>query len=171
MECFRALDFNRDELIRLSRFKSHQQVLFLSDILDASGKAIDQCYMCKRQPDEVWSTLTFPQVRPPTRNLRLWQTALMAVAPRGCLQDRLGRFIHKRHKIWPWQYDKENAKLFHLKGSTMDIYTPSQIPGFSRRPNCWTRSRIDQPNTAQGQICLVKVTSPNSAVYNILCHV
>jgi hypothetical protein len=171
MECFGALDFNQDELIRLSRFKSHQQVLFLLDILDASGKAIDQCYMRKCQPDKVWSTLTFPQERPPARDLRLRQTALMAVAPQGRLQDRLGRFIHKGHKIWPWQYDEENAKLFHLKGSTMDVYTPSQVPRFTRRPNCWTQSRIDQPNTAQGQICLVKETSLNSAVYNILCHV
>ncbi len=143
MEYFGTLDFNRDELICLSRFKSHQQVLFLSDILDASGKAINQRYMRKRQPDKVWSTLTFPQEHPPACDLRLWQTALMAVAHQGRLQDCLGRFIHKGHKIRPWQYNEENAKLFHLKGSTMDIYTPSQVPRFSRHPNCWTRSRIN----------------------------
>ncbi len=38
MECFGALDFNQDELICLSRFKSHQQVLFLLDILMPLGK-------------------------------------------------------------------------------------------------------------------------------------
>jgi hypothetical protein len=171
MECFGALDFNRDELIRLSRFKSHQQVLFLSDIVDASGKAIDQQYLRKRRPNEIWSTLSFPQERPPTRDLKLWQTALAAVAPRGRLQDCLGGFIHRGHKIWPWRYDEENAKLYHLKDSVMDVYTPSQIPRFTRRPNCWSRSRTNQPNTAQGQICLVKETTRDSAVYNILCHV
>jgi hypothetical protein len=82
----------------------------------------------------------------------------------------MGRFIHKGHKIGPWQYSEENAKLYHLKGSVMDVYTPSLAPRFTRCPNCWTRSCICQPNTAQGQIFSVKESSPNSAVYTILCY-
>jgi hypothetical protein len=29
---------------------------------------------------------------------------------------------------------------------------------------------MDHPNTAQGQICLVKESSPNSTEYNIICY-
>jgi hypothetical protein len=127
--------------------------------------------MRKHQPDEIWSTLSFPQEPPPACDLRLWQMALAAVAPQGRLQDHLGRFIHKGHKIRPWRYNAEDTKLYHLKGSVMDIYTLSQVPRFTCQPNCWTRSRINQPNTARGQICLVKETLWDSVVYNILCHV
>ena len=41
----------------------------------------------------------------------------------------------------------------------MDIYTPSQVPRYSNRPNSWTRSRINQPATSQGVICLVSPVS------------
>ena len=81
MEYFGTLGFNQDKLTHLSRFKSHQQVLFLSDILDASGKAIHQRYMRRHWPDEIWSTLSFPQVCSPTQDLKLWKSALGAVAP------------------------------------------------------------------------------------------
>jgi hypothetical protein len=81
MEYFGTLGFNQDKLTHLSRFKSHQQVLFFSDILDASQKAIDQQYMRRRRPEEIWSTLLFPQECPPAWDLKLWQSALGAVAP------------------------------------------------------------------------------------------
>ncbi len=33
--------FSEDELICLNQFRCHQQVLFLSDVFDASGRALD----------------------------------------------------------------------------------------------------------------------------------
>ncbi len=45
MESFETLGFNSDQLALLNRFRNHQQVLLLSNALDASGKAIDQKYM------------------------------------------------------------------------------------------------------------------------------
>jgi hypothetical protein len=37
----------------------------------------------------------------------------------------------------------------------MDIYTPSEVPWYANRPNCWTRSRVDQPVHLHGEICTV----------------
>ena len=35
----------------------------------------------------------------------------------------------------------------------MDIYSPSEVPRYVNRPNCWTRSQVDQPVHVRGAIC------------------
>ena len=42
------------ELLGINRVIIHQQVLFVSDILDASGKCIDHRYLNRRDQDEQW---------------------------------------------------------------------------------------------------------------------
>jgi hypothetical protein len=66
MVAFESLGFSPDELARLNQFCIHQQVLFLSDILDASGKLVNQWYMHWREPDEIWSTICLGGKIPPT---------------------------------------------------------------------------------------------------------
>ncbi len=127
--------------------------------------------MQQRHLGEIWSTLFFSQENPPAWDLTLWQAALTEIALQGHFQDRLGRFVERGHKIWAWQYDEESKKLYHLKGMAMDVYNPSQVPRYTHHPNCWTLSCLDQPNTAQGQICTVKEMSPHSTVHNIICYV
>ncbi len=36
---------NADELVKINRFQYHQQVLFVSDILDAGGKCLNKKYL------------------------------------------------------------------------------------------------------------------------------
>ncbi len=38
----------------------------------------------------------------------------------------------------------------------MDVYTPSLVPQYARRPNCWTRLQIGVPKEEIGKICMVK---------------
>ena len=38
----------------------------------------------------------------------------------------------------------------------MDVYTPSLVPGYTRRPNCWTRARIDVPYEDCPTLCTMK---------------
>jgi hypothetical protein len=52
------------ELVILNRFWCHQQVLFLSDVLDAGGWRLDKKYLNRCQDHEVWSTLIFPLEKP-----------------------------------------------------------------------------------------------------------
>lgn len=156
MRLFVAAGYSKEKLKRLNRVRIHQQVLFLSCVLGAGGKSIDKKYLKKRREDERWSTLTFPQERPPNKDFKLWKEALMQVAPAGRINDRLRGFMSIGHKIWDWRLDEENQRVLHLKGDVMDIYTKSLVPGHSRRVNHWTRSRIDQPLQEVGDICTVK---------------
>ena len=74
---------NIDEQRILNPFHCNQQVLYVSDVLDAGGKCLDKRYLDHRKPDEIWSTLIFPQEKPPNKHIKLWRQVLYAIAPRG----------------------------------------------------------------------------------------
>ena len=57
------------------------QVLFLSDVLGASGKNLDAKYLRRRREDECWSNIKFPREKPPRKDFVLWEEALLQVAP------------------------------------------------------------------------------------------
>jgi hypothetical protein len=136
------MNFTPDELLRLNRVRSHQEVLFLSDVMDAGGKAIDKKYERRRPELEHWSTYRFPRQRPPDKDFRIWRRAIYQLRYVRS-SPTLGRFIGEGHKRWEWRYAADENRLFRYKGGEMDIYTPSEVPRYNNRPNSWTRSRID----------------------------
>ncbi len=54
-----AEGYREIELIALNRVKCYQQVIFLLDILVASGRGVDIKYMRHRPRNETWSTAIF----------------------------------------------------------------------------------------------------------------
>jgi hypothetical protein len=64
----------------------HQQVLFMSDMLEANGKTIDKRYMEPRPLDDKWLCLIFPNEKPPQQDFALWREAVCSLAPRGQVQ-------------------------------------------------------------------------------------
>ncbi len=124
------------ELLHLNRYRCHQQVLYLSDILDAGGKCLDKRYLTRRHEEEKWSSLIFPTEKPSQGHILHWPQVLYAIAPRGRVHNRVGRFLSKGHKVWEWRYREEQRKVYHHKGQVMDIYTPSVVPTYANRPNC-----------------------------------
>ena len=156
MQMFVAVGFSKDDLVRLNRVRLHQQVLFLSCVLGASGKTLDMKYMTPRQAEEKWSTLTFPKEKPPRKDFTLWKLALRQIVPIGGIPDRLGRLTHDGYKVWDWRWDQDRNRLLHSKGDTMDVYKHSNMPRFSNTPNRWTRTRTGQVLEKGGLVCTVR---------------
>ena len=125
MQLFVRAGLNKEDLLILNRVRVHQQVLFLSCVLGASGQSLDEKYMTKRMPEEKWSMLRFPKEKPPNKDFQLWRMALRQIVPAGGIPDRLGRLKHKGYKIWIWRWDLEGNRLIHFKGKVMDVYKPS----------------------------------------------
>ena len=61
IRAFALLDFNDNKLLCLNQVRCNQQVLFISDVFNASGRAVDRKYLAQRPAEETWSTLIFPQ--------------------------------------------------------------------------------------------------------------
>ena len=105
---FVRLDYDRQELQRLNRVRLHQQAIFLSDVMDASGRAIDKNYLTRRPYNETWSTLIFPKEDPPHADFLLWQNAILQIRALGG-RLHIGDQLHEGHKIWQWRYNIESS--------------------------------------------------------------
>ena len=156
MQMFVRAGFNKEDLLRLNRVRVHQQVLFMSCVLGASGKYLDKKYMTKRNPEEKLSTLRFPKEKPPNKDFQLWRMALRQIVRAGGIPDRIGRLTHKGYKIWNWRWDLEGKRLIHFKGEVMDVYRPSSLPRMVNVVNRWTRTRIGQELEQCGQVCTIR---------------
>ena len=64
MKVLEAEGYSEVELIALNRVRCYQQVIFLSDILIASGRAVDTKYMRRRTRNETCSMAIFPEEKP-----------------------------------------------------------------------------------------------------------
>ncbi len=81
-----AMITDTNELSRINQVQLHQQVLYVSDILEANGKTIDKRYLVPWSLDDNWSHLIFPNKKPPQRDFTLWQEVVQSLAPRGWIQ-------------------------------------------------------------------------------------
>ncbi len=91
---FVRLNYNSDKLQRLNRVRMHQQVLYLSDVIDASGRAIDRKYLQPRPMEETWSDLVFPIEQLAPRDFRIWKDAIPQIRALGG-RLHLGRYIQQ----------------------------------------------------------------------------
>ena len=144
MQLFVKAIFDKDSLRYLNRVRVHQQVLFLSCVLRASGKILDRKYPGERKPGEIWSRLKFPKEKPPKKDFLLWEVALRQVVPAGGIQDWLDRVLHLDYKVWDWRWDLKGQHLLHLRGDKMDECVVSNLPRMEGVANRWTRARMDR---------------------------
>ena len=68
--------FGKQYLEQLNRVRIHQQVLFVSYVLGASGKQLDNSYFNRWSKGEQLSKLNFPKEHPSRKEFLLWKEAL-----------------------------------------------------------------------------------------------
>lgn len=116
------LGFSKADLERLNRVRCWQQVLFLSDIIAANGRGLDERYLRKRSAGEQWSMLRFPKEKPSPADFRLWQIAIRQLVPAAGLSVHLGRLLHKGYKVWEWRLSLEDQCLLRYGTESMAVY-------------------------------------------------
>ncbi len=60
--------YTDNELIRLNRVRCHQHVVFYLDIFNARGRSLDRQYRIKQPDGDRWSSLIFPNEKPPGKD-------------------------------------------------------------------------------------------------------
>ena len=76
---FIRMNYDMQSLCKLNRVHLHQQVIFLSDVMDASKRAIELKYLEEQPWNKRWSSLIFFKERPSDSNFRLWNAALLQI--------------------------------------------------------------------------------------------
>jgi hypothetical protein len=100
-----------DMLKRLNCVQILQQLLFMSDILTASGSKIDAEVVSQQANGERQLTLHWPNKQPTHSDLQLWKTALQMICSSKSRAATVGRFVAAPHKIWCWAWNKEDSTL------------------------------------------------------------
>ena len=158
MQAFIEEGIDIHELAILNRVRLHQEVLFVSDVLNARGSSVDQQYTVERPGGEKWSRFTFPREQPTETDMALWRNALYRISPMGRAVLRLREFTSAGHRRWDWRYDEGNNRLLHRAASNdvLTVYEQTGPEGAPSRVNRWIRNDEVHVAELQGQLCSVK---------------
>ena len=125
--------YPNDILLCLNCVQVYLQILFMSDILTASGHKINPEVLSHGPQLEAWSSMRWPTEQPTDLDFLLWRNAMISICPSCSRNPTLGRFTAPTLKIWQWTWSKEDASLHHLKedGVTEDVFVSR------KKPNCF----------------------------------
>lgn len=97
-----ALPYTQEEILCNNRMRLHQQVIYLSDILDAQETAIDRQYLMLQPADARLLSYFFLMEGPAPWDFRLWQQAVFQVKVEWRAWESIGPFLQQTHNIWEW---------------------------------------------------------------------
>ncbi len=137
----------------LNQVRVCQKLLFMSDILTASGNKINPEVLSRQPPGEAWPNMTWPNKYPLDSDFQMWRRAMLSICPSQSSCTQVGQFMGPTHRIWHWTWNREDSTLHHFRadGVMEDVFV------LGRKPNRFHHSH-SQPNSHLNTICLVKPT-------------
>jgi len=127
MQIFWNADFRADELATLNRCRMFLHVIFLSDICNGAGSAIDNQYWTGEKPADYYH-FQWPQVHKlMRRDWELWQRGLsqgLNLGQQGKLALPLGKWTSQMNSMNRWFTDISGDQLYHLQNDHWTTYSP-----------------------------------------------
>jgi hypothetical protein len=90
--------------MRLNRVRLLLQIIFLCDILSASGLRTDPTVFQHWEPGVNHSSIRWPQEEPTESDFALWREAMEDICPSRLRVHSMGKYIAETHRIHPWQW-------------------------------------------------------------------
>jgi hypothetical protein len=81
MQVFVRARYTDEALSRLNRVRVSLQLLFMLDILTASGNKVNAGILSHRPQGEAWSTMRWPNEHPTDSDMRLWRDTMISICP------------------------------------------------------------------------------------------
>ena len=147
---------SRDTLCRLNRVRLHLQIIFLSDILSASGRMIDPSVLERRPHGVKRSTMRWPREEPTDSDFDLWREAVEDISPTRLRVHSVGGFVADTHRISPWRWCPVSNTLLR---SGADSTTTEVYSNTTRKANRLTQMATT-PRREDGDYCSVEEIQP-----------
>lgn len=129
MQVFTEAGYVDLELEALNRVRLYLQVLFLSDVLEAGGRYLDQDYI-QLGWGEKRSNYDFQRECLSVKDEMLWMQALQHIAPCGRVATPLRTFVNKGHKLWRWNlHETQQILTFQPEYGSTKYIPPLEAPG------------------------------------------
>jgi hypothetical protein len=123
------------DLRRLNRCRLALRSIFLSDIVTADGRRLEDFVMHSRVGRD--SIFSFPREHPSDKDWALWDDFWTSwCLPNGTVPTVLGEWIQRSHQKWQWFYDEDAEALWEHDQSAWIEYrrmTPGQATRGSLR--------------------------------------
>jgi hypothetical protein len=91
--------YRGDALRRLNRVQISLQVLFLSDVLTASGGKVSSDSLSLRPQGEAWSNMRWPNEHPTNSDMQFWNHAIISICPTRSSTSSVGKYIRNLHRV------------------------------------------------------------------------
>ena len=135
MEIFMEAEVNQDDLLWLNWCRLYLQVVTVSDLLTANGRAIRRSIWRGLRDDHGQDLYAWPRtVRPTPRHWETWRRVLSSIFLRPSsllLQEPLGPW-HDDSSRWRWVYSPSTHLLFHRHGAAWVPYRRSSTRSTTR---------------------------------------
>jgi hypothetical protein len=153
MWVFITAGYRGDTLRWLNRVRISIQVLFLSNVLTASGGKVSLDILSRQPKGEVWSTMRWPTEWPTNSDMQLWNNALSSICPSRSSTSSIGEYICNSHRVQRWLWNKTDSSIHHVKpnGMTEDVF----VVGHKPNQFLYSHSQACQKHNA---ICSVQPT-------------
>jgi hypothetical protein len=122
--------YTGEALCCLNRVQVSLQLLFMLDILTASGNKVGADTLLLQPQGEAWSTMRWPNEHPTDSDMRLWRDAMHLICPSRSSTSGINCLIGHLHRVWRWFWDKAHSTLHHtnLDGTTEDVFVSGWKP-------------------------------------------
>ncbi len=153
MQVLLKAEYAAEMLLRLNRVQMSLPLLFMLDVLTASGNMVNTEILLRRPRGETCSNMRWPQERPTNSDLQSWKNAILTTCLSGCKSFSIGGFPGNTHRIWHWLWCEEDftLRLLHKDKKTEEAF----ISG--HKPNRFHYSH-SQPHSRQRVVCSVHST-------------
>jgi hypothetical protein len=143
--------YTGEALRRLNRVRISLQVLFLSDVLTASGGQVSIDILSRRPKGKAWSTMRWPMEQPTDSDMRLWNNAMKSICPSRSGTQKVGEYTSDLHRVRRWFWNKTNSPIHHvcLDSTTEEVYVAGQKPNRFSYSHSQQRGRHDAICSAQ----------------------
>ncbi len=113
---------------RMNIVRMSLQLLFMLDILMASGNKISIEILSYRSLGKAWSNMRWPNEHPTDSDMQLWRSTMLWICPSRTSKSRIGQFIGRLHRIWRWYWSNTESTLHcvNTNSKTENIYVSGQ---------------------------------------------
>ena len=131
MEYAMSKGATKEDLLSISRVRDILYSIFVSDIVTADGKYLEDFAISRTHSREHASTYTFCKESPMQEDwatwTRFWKQHTVGNFE---LSTTLGEWINPTHRVWEWYYDEEGSSLQQRTSSGTCFYVPTA--GYTR---------------------------------------
>ena len=118
---------DKDQLKALARVRGSLNAMFLSDLVTADGKYLEQFAIDREVSWIGRSNYDFPIEQPSDKDWETWVSYLESMTVENFeLSTPLGRWENPTHRLWGWLVDHEE-NICTKEGMTVGRFMPNKV--------------------------------------------